>query len=156
MNILTTTYKDKYKLFLHELGFIPNICIISTPYLHVCSSTLGENAGLGLFARISFSKQQIITMFEETDKNTKDVILYRGRTINIKSNPNKIDKLAVYSNTLLGRNNATIKKRNHQLCIIATKKIYEGQEIFTSYGPSYRSTGGNIYLKKIIYGKFKD
>lgn len=125
----------------------------------MCTSSLGEQAGLGLFTRTGYPRAGCpISRFAEKKGQVDgcDVILCRGKEVPIERGPTAIDSLAAYSNSLPSHNNSTIKCINREVWIVSVRPIKKGEEIFTSYGRSYNSTtGGSVNLRTVRFGKFK-
>ena len=129
-----------------------NIDTPESDYLYVQDSQL-VNAGKGLFTAIPIYKDEIIAYYggeivskEEVEKRidaNKDqyfINLLDGSTLDsINSNC-----FAKYANDAKGftasnfKNNANISLDEEQkVCLIASKKIKAGDEIFCSYGKKY-------------------
>ena len=131
-----------------------NIDTPESDYLYIQDSQL-LNAGKGLFTAIPIYKDEIIAYYggeilspEEVEKrinNQKDhyfINLLDGNTLDsINSNC-----FAKYANDAKGfttsnfKNNANISLDEEQkVCLIASKNIKAGDEIFCSYGKKYWS-----------------
>lgn len=121
-------------------------------YLFIQKSQL-ENSGNGLFTAITIFKDVIIAQFagEVLDAETAKIraengldkyfILLLNGTI-LDSMPT--DCYAKYANDATGfissgfKNNAKIAlDENDNVCLVATKKIKQNEEIFCSYGKKY-------------------
>lgn len=131
-----------------------NIPALESDYLYVQTSQL-PNAGKGLFTAITIYKEEIISYFEGeilTDSEIeKRKAAHQDQYFINRIEGGILDSMhtecfAKYANDAKGlvasnfQNNAKItldeKKR---ICIIATKKIKQGEEIFCSYGSKYWS-----------------
>ncbi len=121
-------------------------------YLYTTASNL-PNAGLGLFTAMDIFKNEKIAVFKGKILTAKQIAFavsqqedqyfmntLDGKILDCKNT----DCFAKYANDAKGtshttiRNNAiiTITEQN-QICIVATKKIIAGSEIFVSYGKRY-------------------
>ncbi len=125
-------------------------------YLYIQASQIA-NAGNGLFTAIPIFKNEIISIFKGeilTQKEAQSRIdnLQDGYFINMLNgkimDSRLIDCFAKYANDADGnrhpanqflfKNNAIITLSDKQeICIVATKKIKAGDEIFCSYGKGY-------------------
>ncbi|MFM2191945.1 MAG: hypothetical protein RLZZ118_902 [Bacteroidota bacterium] len=125
-------------------------------YLYIQASQI-VNAGNGLFTAIPIFKNEIISIFKGeilTQKEAQSRIdnLQDGYFINMLNgkimDSQLIDCFAKYANDADGncnntfqslfKNNAIITLSDKQeICIVATKKIKAGDEIFCSYGKGY-------------------
>ena len=125
-------------------------------YLYIQASQIA-NAGNGLFTAIPIFKNEIISIFKGeilTQKEAQSRIdnLQDGYFINMLNgkimDSRLIDCFAKYANDADGnrhpanqflfKNNAIITLSDKQeICIVATKKIKAGDEIFCSYGLGY-------------------
>ncbi len=121
-------------------------------YLYVADSAL-ENAGLGLFTAIDIHQDEVITFFKgiiltqkqidiRIKKNVDQyfVNLLSGEIMDSKNTP----CFAKYANDAEGksksrfRNNAMITLNEEDMvCLVALRKIKEGDEIFCGYGKKY-------------------
>ena len=125
-------------------------------YLYIQASQIA-NAGNGLFTAIPIFKNEIISIFKG-EILTKEEVQLRidnqqdGYFINMLNgkimDSRLIDCFAKYANDADGnrhpanqflfKNNAIITLSDKQeICIVATKKIKAGDEIFCSYGKGY-------------------
>ena len=133
-----------------------NYCLkIETPesdYLYIEVSTL-QNAGKGLFTAVDIYKHEIIAIFkgeilselEAEIRVTNNLDQYFINMIDgtIMDSLN-VDCFAKYANDAKAfrksvfKNNAKITLDDYDnVCIIATKNIKSGKEIFCSYGKKY-------------------
>ena len=121
-------------------------------YLFVTTSQL-PNSGKGLFSAIDIHKDEIIALFKgeilSNDRALKRAKL--GHDAYFVSMPNgdvmdsrKTKCFAKYANDVFGSENSEFKNNaqiaydeNDKICLIATKKIKEGSEIFCAYGFRY-------------------
>lgn len=121
-------------------------------YLYVEKSQI-PNAGKGLFTAIDIEKNEIIAVFKgeildedeeekRKDKNEYFVVLLNGLVMDSKYT----DCFAKYANDAeckfktKFKNNAIITINfENEPCLVATKKIKDGEEIFVSYGSDYWS-----------------
>lgn len=121
-------------------------------YLFVEESQI-PMSGKGLFTAIDIYKDEIIAIYKGemlTENQAKQrasdnldqyfINLLNGRILDSKN----IDCFAKYANDANGseikkyRNNAKISlDENENVCLIASKKIKAGEEIFCSYGKKY-------------------
>lgn len=126
-------------------------------YLYVNTSQL-PNSGNGLYTAIPIYKDEVIAKFEgeiinaaqaeaRVDKGIDKyfVNLLDGSTMDSMH----VTCFAKYANDVKGstqsvfRNNAKIAlDDNDEVCLIATKNIKAGEEIFCSYGKSYWAKHG--------------
>jgi SET domain-containing protein len=122
---------------------------VEADYLYVETSQI-PHAGQGLYTAIDIYKDEIIAVYlgEKIDdkeaalrvikKQDQYFINLLDGTI-LDSNP--IFCFAKYANDAFGsslKNNAKISLNEQQeVCLIATKKIKTGEEIFCSYGKKY-------------------
>ena len=121
-------------------------------YLYIKTSQIA-NAGNGLFTAIKIYKEEVISIFKgeilsaaqaklrATNGNDKYFINMLDGSI-MDSMP--IDCFAKYANDAEGlsllnfKNNSKIAiDDNNNVCIIATKNIKSGEEIFCGYGKKY-------------------
>ena len=128
----------------------PNsISALEEEYLYVASSSI-KDAGSGLFTAIKIYKDEIISIYtgeilstKESNKRAENkenqyfITLLNGKILDSKHTPG----FAKYANDAFGsslKNNAKISLNEQQeVCLIATKKIKTGEEIFCSYGDHY-------------------
>ena len=121
-------------------------------YLYINISQL-PNSGNGLHTAITIYKDEVISVFKgkvltqrqvqirvNKDHDKYFIELLDGRIMDAM----KVNGFAKYANDAKGysnsnyRNNAKIAyDENDQICLIATKKINAGEEIFCSYGKKY-------------------
>ena len=115
-------------------------------------STL-PNAGMGLFAQKNFPKDSKVASYSgqivpaSQAKNSQYAVAWsRGKVVNAKSTQNSVGR---YANTCRGAdkkkktckgNNVIMKRdfRRKHISLKATKKIRRGDEIFNTYGSSFR------------------
>ena len=125
---------------------------LESDYLYVTTSQL-PNSGNGLFTAIAIYKDEIISEFkgevlsnEEAEiriKNGTDqyfMNLLNGSILDCRNT----DCFAKYANDANGfsksafKNNAKITlDENHNVCLIAIRKLKSGEEIFCDYGKKY-------------------
>lgn len=125
---------------------------LESDYLYVTTSQL-PNSGNGLFTAIAIYKDEIISEFkgevlsnEEAEiriKNGTDqyfMNLLNGSILDCRNT----DCFAKYANDATGfsksafKNNAKITlDENHNVCLIAIRKLKSGEEIFCDYGKKY-------------------
>jgi hypothetical protein len=138
-------------------------CYIHLLYKHhlrIKKSTI-QNAGMGLFAVDPIDSTHKI-IFKRNDT----IALYKGEIIDLKQlidrysdktppyvvgiNKNRFEDgasvrgVGSIANTKAGHNNATISVHNGYAKIKATKNIYNGDEVFLSYGKSHKLNELNI------------
>ncbi len=119
-------------------------------YLYTQVSQI-PNAGMGLYTAIAIHKDEIIAVFEgeilshiEAEKRAKAgengyfINLLNGTIMDSKH----VDCFAKYANdahnSQLFKNNAVITlDDSKRICLVATKKIKAGEEIFCRYGKAY-------------------
>jgi SET domain-containing protein len=120
-------------------------------YLYTDPSQI-PNAGLGLFTAIKLFKGEQIAVFEgellthavakhraERKEDQYFISLLNGKTMDSKHT----DCFAKYANDATGtqtafKNNCIITLNDEQqVCLVATKTIKAGEEIFCSYGKDY-------------------
>ena len=121
-------------------------------YLYVQQSQI-ENAGNGLYTALDIFKNEIITLFKgeiidtiEAQKrvdNNKDRYFINMLDGNIMDSMHT-DCFAKYANDAKGSINSNFKNNakitlddDTNICIMATKKINAGEEVFCSYGKAY-------------------
>ena len=131
-----------------------NIHALETDYLYIEESQL-TNAGKGLFTAIPIYKDEIIAYFDG-EILTKEEVNFRIKNKQDQYFINQLDGsildslhsncFAKYANDATGfmtsnyKNNAQISlDEKEKICLIATKKIKVGEEIFCSYGKKYWS-----------------
>lgn len=125
---------------------------LESDYLYVTTSQL-PNSGNGLFTAIAIYKDEIISEFkgevlsnEEAEiriKNGTDqyfMNLHNGSILDCRNT----NCFAKYANDATGfsksafKNNAKITlDENHNVCLIAIRKLKSGEEIFCDYGKKY-------------------
>ncbi len=127
-------------------------------YLYTDTSQI-QNAGLGLYTAIKLFKEEQIAVFEgellsddEAEKRAllrEDqyfISLLNGKTMDSKHT----DCFAKYANDATGtqtvfKNNCIITLNDEQqVCLVATKTIKAGEEIFCSYGTEYWGNMGEF------------
>lgn len=121
-------------------------------YLYVSLSQL-PNAGNGLFTAIDIYKDEVISIFKgriltesqikhrvEERKDNYFISLLDGTIMDSMT----VDCFAKYANDVKGtlttklNNNSKIAiNDNNIICLIATRKIKSGEELFCSYGTRY-------------------
>jgi len=121
-------------------------------YLYVATSQL-PNSGKGLFSSIAIHKDEIIALFKgeiiSNDRALKRaklghdayfVSMLDGSVMDSR----KTNCFAKYANDVCGSENSSFKNNaqitfdeNDNICLIALKKIKEGDEIFCAYGFRY-------------------
>jgi SET domain-containing protein len=121
-------------------------------YLYVETSQL-PNSGKGLFTAIEIYKEEIISIFKgevlsdveaqlrvNNQTNHYFMNLLNGTILDCKNT----DCFAKYANDASGfsksdfKNNAKITlDENNNVCLMATRKIKAGEEIFCDYGKKY-------------------
>jgi SET domain-containing protein len=120
-------------------------------YLYTGVSQIA-NAGLGLFTAIKIFKDEQIAVFEgeilshkEAEKRAEQnedqyfISLINGKTLDSK-NKNCFAKFAndsKGSETAFKNNCKITLNEQDQVCLVASKTIQAGEEIFTSYGKVY-------------------
>ncbi|MBW6482344.1 MAG: SET domain-containing protein-lysine N-methyltransferase [Vicingaceae bacterium] len=127
-------------------------------YLYVSLSQL-PNAGNGLFTAIDIYKDEVISIFKgqiltesqikhrvEKRKDHYFISLLDGTIMDSMT----VDCFAKYANDVKGtlttklNNNSKIAiNDNNIICLIATRKIKSGEELFCSYGTRYWKKHGN-------------
>ena len=145
-------------------------CVIGIPFcythllfqchLRIKQSTL-PHAGLGLFAvdamdsspHVIFKKGQTITFYHGEMINLQQLnARYSKKTApyTIQINQNKYEDASIkrgvgsIANTKPNHNNATISISNQKAKLVATKNIHNGDEIFLSYGRSFKLNEPNV------------
>jgi len=133
-------------------NFDNHINALESDYLYISTSQL-TNAGNGLFTAIKIYKEEVIAIFKgeiisnaqaklrATNGNDKYFINMLNGSI-MDSMP--IDCFAKYANDAKGISHLNFKNNskiaiddNNNVCILATKNIQSGEEIFCSYGKKY-------------------
>ncbi|MBP9187591.1 MAG: SET domain-containing protein-lysine N-methyltransferase [Bacteroidia bacterium] len=133
----------------------PNTNAINAPekrYLYVAISQL-QNAGKGLFTAIDIYKDEVIATFkgemltniQATNRAKKGNDQYFIAMLDGSIMDSLNSKcFAKYANDAMGLTPAVFKNNsrialdeNDQVCIIATKKIKAGEEVFCGYGKRY-------------------
>lgn len=142
-------------------------------HLRIKKSTI-PNAGLGLFAVDPMDSSHKI-IFKADDRRLSVIALYKGEIIDeeelIERYSNKTPPYVVgisedrykdgakirgigsIANRKAGHNNATISVHNGYAKIKATKNIYNGDEIFLSYGNSHRLNQAGVTHETIKVNK---
>jgi uncharacterized protein len=135
------------------MEYTPNqIEALEADYLYIKTSQI-PNAGNGLFTAIAIYKDEIITLFkgeiltnEEADKRIQ---LNADRYFINMLDGTTMDSMhtkcfAKYANDSAGISTSNFKNNskitlddNDNVCIIATKNINSGEEIFCAYGKKY-------------------
>lgn len=121
-------------------------------YLYIEKSQL-QNAGKGLFTAIDIYKHEIISIFKGeiiTEKEAKNRVekgndkYFINMIDGTLMDSMNIDCFAKYANDAEAFENSTLKNNakislddDNNVCIIATKNIKNGNEIFCSYGKRY-------------------
>ncbi|HRN46431.1 MAG TPA: SET domain-containing protein-lysine N-methyltransferase [Niabella sp.] len=122
----------------------------SNDILKVKTSTLPK-AGKGLFAKIDFSKGAIVAEYEGRLCKWKDVeddvdngYIYHINDSTVIDAAESVHTFGRYANDAAGfqkiegvKNNAKYVEDGKRVYIMATKKIYAGNEVFVSYGRLY-------------------
>ena len=121
-------------------------------YLFVQTSNL-PNSGRGLHTAVTIYKDEVISVFKghilterqvqirvNKDHDKYFIELLDGRIMDAM----KVNGFAKYANDAKGYSNSTYRNNakiaydeNDQICLIATRKINAGEEIFCSYGKKY-------------------
>lgn len=142
--------------------------------LRIAPSTI-PNIGKGLFASTTVKIKQDVERSEEhlLFKNGEKIIEYLGEEIDDQENDRRYgtEKTAPYSlevrqNKIIdgacergsgsfvnhknsaGSNCRFSKSKNGKVYIVATKRIYDGMELFVNYGRSYRLNDGSKHSTK--------
>lgn len=126
--------------------------IPETDYLYVQESQLVAS-GRGLFTAITLYKDEEITVFKGdviTEKQIKDrvsaeddkyfIALLNGKILDCMHTEcfaKYANDATGYSASLFTNNAKMIINEQNQVCLMATKKILAGSEIFCSYGKRY-------------------
>jgi len=122
----------------------------SNETLKVKKSTL-PNAGKGLFVKTEFSKGTIVAEYEGRLCKWKDVeddvdngYIYHINDSTVIDAAESMHTFGRYANDAAGfqkidgvKNNAKYVEKGKRVFIMATKKIYAGNEVFVSYGRLY-------------------
>ncbi|MES2838135.1 MAG: SET domain-containing protein [Bacteroidota bacterium] len=126
-------------------------------YLYLKTSQI-PNAGKGLFTAIDINKGEIISVFKgeilsdrQIDirvKNNKDRYFIQMLDGTIMDSMN-VKCFAKYANDAKGSLDSSLKNNSRiavsdddEVCIIATRNIKEGEEIFCGYGKGYWNKHG--------------
>ena len=154
---LTAKRRKDYRLLAKhaglwaDIGFRPKTLLHITPTLFVAPSTLGEKAGFGLFARVTFLRDETISRFQgeaSSEPGIQDSIsLSKNRYLILTARPTDIRSLAQFANTRPGNQNARITAdlKSESARLVATKRIMKGGEIFAAYGKTYYR-GGKAFI----------
>jgi hypothetical protein len=147
------------KMTLDELlASLEPIDMAEADYLYVAESSLPQ-AGKGLYTAIRIYAGEIIAVFEGELLSDEEAELRRkahedGYFIQLL-NGQILDSmhthcLAKYANDAAGspvlkvRNNAVIAlNEQQQICIVATRNIRAGEEVYVSYGKAYWAEKSN-------------
>jgi uncharacterized protein len=118
-------------------------------YLYVDTSTI-KGAGKGLFTAVELYKDEVICLFKgeqlSSEESLKRALVGEDRYfINMPEggimDSMHVNCFAKYANDVVGSSfkiNAKISLDEHDnVCIVATRKIKVGEEIFCSYGKRY-------------------
>jgi len=121
-------------------------------YLYIATSQL-PNSGKGLFSSIDIHKNEIIALFKgeiiNNNRALKRAKLGHDAYFVSMLDGNVLDSrktkcFAKYANDVRGTENSAFKNNaqitlddNDNICLIALKKIKEGDEIFCAYGFRY-------------------
>jgi uncharacterized protein len=146
---------NTYTIFglMAKKALAPNqIELKESEYLYVSESKLAD-AGRGLFTAVMIYKDEIIAQYKgevlsqkETNKRVSEnnnqffIELLNGKILDCKN----VDGYAKFANDAKGKeakgvlNNAKIiATEKQEVCLIATRKIKMGEEIYCSYGKRY-------------------
>ena len=137
------TYKDIFAYIL--LNMLPQ-----SEQLEVKISTL-PNSGLGLFAKIDFSKGERIVEYcgdkvtwAQVEDDADNGYIFHIDDEHVIDARNTLESLGRYANDASGlskvkgiRNNALYEEEHYSVFIVADKKIKAGEEIFVAYGKEY-------------------
>ncbi|HET6227254.1 MAG TPA: SET domain-containing protein [Bacteroidia bacterium] len=118
-------------------------------YLFVQQSTI-EGAGKGLFTAVDIYKDEVICLYKgeylSPEESLKRALIGEDRYFINMVEGGVMDSMHVhcfakYANDVVGstfKTNAKISLDEHDnVCIVATRKIKAGEEIFCSYGKRY-------------------
>jgi hypothetical protein len=147
------------KMKLDELlASIEPIALAEADYLYVADSSLPK-AGKGLYTAIRIYAGEIVAVFEgellsDDEANLRRKANKDGYFIQLL-NGQILDSMhtncfAKYANDAAGspmlkvRNNAVIAlNEQQQICIVATRNIRAGEEVYVSYGKAYWAEKSN-------------
>lgn len=124
--------------------------LLSNKTLKVKTSTM-PNAGKGLFAKSDFVRGAIVAEYEGRVCKWKDVeddvdngYIYHINDSTVIDAAESMHTFGRYANDAAGfqkiegvKNNAKYVEEGKRVFIMATKKIYAGNEVFVSYGRLY-------------------
>ncbi|WP_339614160.1 SET domain-containing protein-lysine N-methyltransferase [uncultured Winogradskyella sp.] len=121
-------------------------------YLYIKSSQI-KNAGKGLYTAIDIYKDEIISLFKgeviANEEAAKRAQLYEDKYFINLLDDSILDSMhtdcyAKYANDAAGLSNSNFKNNakitlddDNNVCIKASKKIKQGEEVFCSYGKRY-------------------
>ena len=129
-----------------------SLSLPESDYLYIEASQL-HNAGKGLFTAVDIFKDEIIAHFDGEILSKKEVT----RRVNLEvdqyfialldgkiMDSRNVECFAKYANDAKGYESATFKNNckisiddDEAVCLIATKKIRSGEEVFCGYGKRY-------------------
>lgn len=138
-----------------DIGFRPKTLLHITESLFVAPSTLGEDAGFGLFARVTFLRDETISHFLGEASNEPgihdSILLSRNRYLILNTRPTDIRGIAQFANTRPGNQNAKIivDAKSESARLMATKRINKGEEIFAAYGRAYPKSA--VRLRNFVH-----
>jgi SET domain-containing protein len=144
------TINSKYKKYANSITY--RIEAKEIDYLYILESQI-PNSGKGLFTAIPIYKDEIISVFkgELLTKHEAQFRASKGHNGYFITMPDgatydsmNVHCFAKYANDAVGvvqsrfKINSKIKLDDHgRVCIVASKKIVAGEEIFCSYGNKY-------------------
>lgn len=135
-----------------HLNNFNTISVSESDYLYTSTSQL-PNAGQGLYTAIKIYKDETISVFKgeiltkkqiaervEKDEDKYFIEMLNGKIMDSMH----VDCYAKFANDVKGSTNSEFKNNakitideNKNICIVATRNIKEGSEIFCSYGREY-------------------